>query len=157
VAGLLPAGSGLLARRPFRAPHHTISDAALVGGGSLPRPREGSLAHHGVLFLDEMLGVNRHVLEALRQPIEESAGAVSRTARTARFPARFMLVGAMNPCMCGYLGDQFRTCRCTPPQIARYRDRLSGPLRDRMDLTVDVPAMPPDALLSAPSGEPSAI
>ncbi len=146
VAGLLPSGSGLLLDRPFRAPHHTISDAALVGGGSHPRPGEVSLAHHGVLFLDEMLEFNRHVLEALRQPLEEGRVAVARAARTAIFPARFMLVGAMNPCPCGFFGDPRRECRCTPQQIARYRGRLSGPLRDRLDLTVDVPALPASAL-----------
>ena len=154
VAGLLPSGSGLLLDRPFRAPHHTISDAALVGGGSQPRPGEVSLAHHGVLFLDEMLEFNRHVLEALRQPLEEGRVAVARAARTAIFPARFMLVGAMNPCPCGFAGDPVRECRCTPQQIARYRGRLSGPLRDRLDLTVDVPALPVSAL--APSEAPAA-
>ncbi len=146
VAGLLPAGGGLLVERPFRAPHHTISTAALVGGGSVPRPGEVSLAHHGVLFLDEMLEFSRHVLEVLRQPLEEGAVTIARAARTAVFPARFMLVGAMNPCPCGYLTDDTRACRCTPPQIARYREKLSGPLRDRLDLTVDVPALPPHVL-----------
>jgi magnesium chelatase family protein len=156
VAGLLPAGTGLLAARPFRAPHHTISDAALVGGGSQPRPGEVSLAHHGVLFLDEMLEFSRHVLEVLRQPLEEGSVTIARAARTAVFPARFMLVGAMNPCPCGFLGDTLRECRCTPQQTARYRDRLSGPLRDRLDLTVDVPALPPDALRTTAGGEASA-
>jgi len=156
VAGLLPTGSGLIATRPFRAPHHTISNAALVGGGSQPRPGEVSLAHHGVLFLDEMLEFSRHVLEVLRQPLEEGAVTVARAARTAVFPARFMLIGAMNPCPCGFLGDPVRECRCTPPQIAKYRGRLSGPLRDRLDLTVEVPALLPDALGSAADGERSA-
>jgi magnesium chelatase family protein len=152
VAGLLPPGTGLLADRPFRAPHHTISNAALVGGGAHPRPGEVSLAHHGVLFLDEMLEFNRHVLDVLRQPLEEGCVAIARVARIAVFPARFMLVGAMNPCPCGFLGDTLRECRCTPQQVARYRGRLSGPLRDRLDLTVEVPALPP----SAPgTGEPS--
>jgi magnesium chelatase family protein len=157
VAGLLTPGSGLLADRPFRAPHHTISDAALVGGGTQPRPGEVSLAHHGVLFLDEMLEFSRHVLEVLRQPLEEGHVTIARAARTAVFPARFMLVGAMNPCPCGFLGDTVRECRCTPQQIARYRDRLSGPLRDRLDLTVDVPALPPTALSTAAGGESSPI
>jgi magnesium chelatase family protein len=157
VAGQLPAGGGLLTERPFRAPHHTISDAALAGGGSQPRPGEVSLAHHGVLFLDEMLEFTRHVLEVLRQPLEDGAVTVARAARTAVFPARFMLVGAMNPCPCGFDGDERRVCLCTPPQIARYRGRLSGPLRDRLDLTVDVPALPPDALHDARAGEPSAL
>ena len=148
VAGLLPPGTGLLIDRPFRAPHHTISDVALIGGGSQPRPGEVSLAHHGVLFLDEMLEFNRHVLEVLRQPLEEAQVTIARAARTASFPARFMLVGAMNPCPCGFLGEAVRECRCTPHQIARYRGRLSGPLRDRMDLTVEVPALPPAALMA---------
>jgi magnesium chelatase family protein len=155
VAGLLSAGAGLVADRPFRAPHHTISDVALIGGGSQPRPGEVSLAHNGVLFLDEMLEFNRHVLEVLRQPLEERAVTIARAARTAVFPAHFMLVGAMNPCPCGYLGDTSRECRCTPPAITRYRDRLSGPLRDRLDLLVDVPALPPDVLTTESTGEPS--
>src|SRR5436190_5702774 len=157
VAGLLPPGSGLVAHRPFRAPHHTISDMALVGGGSQPRPGEVSLAHNGVLFLDEMLEFNRRVLEVLRQPLEERSVTIARAARTAVFPAHFMLVGAMNPCMCGYLGDAMRECRCTPQQVARYRDRLSGPLRDRLDLLVEVPALPPDLLVADGHGEPSAV
>ncbi|MEO8259802.1 MAG: YifB family Mg chelatase-like AAA ATPase [Acidobacteriota bacterium] len=148
VAGLLPTGAGLLVDRPFRAPHHTISDVALIGGGSQPRPGEVSLAHHGVLFLDEMLEFNRHVLEVLRQPLEEGQVTIARAARTASFPARFMLIGAMNPCPCGYLADPMRECRCTPLQIARYRGRLSGPLRDRMDLTVEVPSLRPGELTS---------
>ena len=155
VAGCLSPGGGLLANRPFRAPHHTISNAALVGGGSQPRPGEVSLAHHGVLFLDEMLEFSRHVLEVLRQPLEEGSVTIARAARTAVFPARFMLVGAMNPCPCGFLGDTMRECRCTPQHVARYRDKLSGPLRDRLDLTVDVPALPPDALGTTTAGESS--
>jgi magnesium chelatase family protein len=156
VVGLLPHGGGLITDRPFRAPHHTISNAALIGGGSQPRPGEVSLAHHGVLFLDEMLEFSRHVLEVLRQPLEEGQVAVARAARTAVFPARFMLVGAMNPCPCGFAGDPSRECRCAPPLMARYRDRLSGPLRDRLDLTVEVPALPLDALTSDAGGESSA-
>jgi magnesium chelatase family protein len=156
VAGLLQPGAGLVSQRPFRAPHHTISDAALAGGGPQPRPGEVSLAHHGVLFLDEMLEFSRHVLEVLRQPLEERSVTISRAARTAVFPARFMLVGAMNPCPCGYLGDAVRECRCTPQQVARYREKLSGPLRDRLDLSVEVPALPPDALTADALGEPSA-
>ena len=146
VAGLLPRGAGLLADRPFRAPHHTISDIALIGGGAQVRPGEVSLAHHGVLFLDEMLEFTRHVLEVLRQPLEDGSVVVARAVRTAVFPARFVLVGAMNPCPCGFATDPARECRCTPQQVARYRSRLSGPLRDRLDLTVDVPALPPDVL-----------
>jgi magnesium chelatase family protein len=156
VAGLLRPGTGLLTARPFRAPHHTISNAALAGGGSLPRPGEVSLAHHGVLFLDEMLEFSRHVLEVLRQPIEEGSVTVSRAARASVFPARFMLVGAMNPCPCGFAGDATRTCRCTPLQLARYQERLSGPLRDRLDLTVEVPAVALEALEDTASAECSA-
>jgi magnesium chelatase family protein len=156
VAGLLPPGTGLLADRPFRAPHHTISNAALIGGGSQPRPGEVSLAHHGVLFLDEMLEFSRHVLEVLRQPLEEGRVTVARAARSSMFPARFMLIAAMNPCPCGFAGDSSRECRCTPQQMTRYRDRLSGPLRDRLDLTVEVPAMSIEALTLDEPGERSA-
>jgi magnesium chelatase family protein len=156
VAGLLPRGAGLIPERPFRAPHHTISDVALIGGGTQPRPGEVSLAHHGVLFLDEMLEFSRHVLEVLRQPLEEGSVTIARAARTATFPARFVLVGAMNPCPCGFADDPRRECRCTPQQVARYRDRLSGPLRDRLDLTVEVPAVPPDVLGASAQGESSA-
>jgi magnesium chelatase family protein len=155
VAGLLPPGAGLLAERPFRAPHHTISDAALVGGGSLPRPGEVSLAHNGVLFLDEMPEFDRRVLEVLRQPLEEGSVTVARVARTTVFPARFMLIAAMNPCACGYLGDPVKPCRCTPADVDRYRNRISGPLRDRIDLVVDVPALPLSALTGPPEGETS--
>ena len=153
VAGLLPAGHGLITHRPFRAPHHTISDVALVGGGQIPRPGEISLAHHGVLFLDEMAEFSRHVLEVLRQPLEEGCVRIARAARTAVFPARFMLIGAMNPCPCGYHGDGSRPCRCSPLQIARYESRLSGPLRDRMDLSVAVSALPARELSASPGGE----
>jgi magnesium chelatase family protein len=146
VCSLLAPGAGLLRERPFRAPHHTISDVALVGGGANPRPGEISLAHNGVLFLDEMAEFDRRVLEVLRQPLEEGVVTIARAARTAVFPARFMLIAAMNPCPCGYLGDQTRACRCTPGEVARYRGRLSGPLRDRLDLIVEVPAVPAAAL-----------
>jgi magnesium chelatase family protein len=156
VAGLLPTGAGLVTERPFRAPHHTISYAALVGGGAQPRPGEVSLAHQGVLFLDEMLEFGRHVLEVLRQPLEEGTVAVARMARTAIFPARFIMAGAMNPCPCGFAGDPVHICRCTPVQIARYRSRLSGPLRDRLDLNVEVPALPAECLGTARVGESSA-
>jgi len=155
VAGLLPPGAGLLTDRPFRAPHHTISTVALIGGGSQPRPGEVSLAHHGVLFLDEMPEFSRHVLEVLRQPLEAGSVAIARAARTAIFPARVVLVGAMNPCPCGYAGERARECHCTPLQVERYRQRLSGPLRDRLDLAVDVPALPPDVLESRTPGESS--
>ena len=155
VAGLLASGAGLVAERPFRAPHHTISDVALVGGGQSPRPGEISLAHHGVLFLDEMAEFSRHVLEVLRQPLEEGTVRIARAARTVAFPASFMLIGAMNPCPCGYLGDAVRRCRCAPLQIARYASRLSGPLRDRMDLTVGVSALPARELIGSVPGEGS--
>ena len=155
VAGLVLPGAGLLLQRPFRAPHHTISDVALVGGGSNPRPGEISLAHHGILFLDEMPEFSRHVLEVLRQPLEEGTVRIARAARTVAFPARFMLVGAMNPCPCGFFGDSVRVCRCSPPQIARYGARLSGPLRDRIDLTVPVAAMPARELTQGAGGEGS--
>lgn len=156
VAGLLPAGAGLMTDRPFRAPHHTASPFALVGGGGLPRPGEVSLAHHGVLFLDEILEFHRGVLDVLRQPLEEGFVTIARAARAVRFPARFVLVGATNPCPCGYHGDPDRPCRCSPLQRERYQSRLSGPLRDRLDLTVEVPAVPADVLSAAPAGEPSA-
>ena len=157
VAGTLPQGVGLLTQRPFRAPHHTISNVALVGGGAIPRPGEISLAHNGVLFLDEMPEFDRRVLEVLRQPLEEGRVTIARAARTAVFPARFVLVAAMNPCPCGFSGDDRRPCRCTPAQIARYRGRLSGPLRDRIDLIVDVPAVPVMAIADAAPGEESVI
>jgi magnesium chelatase family protein len=155
VAGLLREGAPLLSAPPFRAPHHTISDAALVGGGSLPRPGEISLAHNGVLFLDELPEFDRHVLEALRQPLEEGRVVIARAARTATFPARFMLVAAMNPCPCGFLGDATHACRCTPGQIARYAARLSGPLRDRIDLSIEVASLPPATFGERPAGESS--
>jgi magnesium chelatase family protein len=156
VAGLIPSGTGLVSERPFRAPHHTISDIGLVGGGSTPRPGEISLAHNGVLFLDEIGEFSRHVLEVLRQPMEEGLVRIARAARTATFPSRFMLVGAMNPCPCGFSGDEMRRCRCTPQQIGRYHTRLSGPLRDRMDLTVALTALPARDLSAAAGGETSA-
>ena len=157
VAGTLPAGAGLLTARPFRAPHHTISDIALAGGGTMPRPGEISLAHNGVLFLDEMPEFDRRALEVLRQPLELGTMAVARAARTAVFPARFLLIGAMNPCPCGFRGHPGRECRCTPLQISRYCGRLSGPLRDRIDLIVEVPAVSSGSLASAAAGEPSAV
>jgi len=156
VAGTLAPGAGLLTSRPFRAPHHTISNVALVGGGPIPRPGEISLAHNGVLFLDEMPEFDRRVLEVLRQPLEEGHVTIARAARTAVFPARFVLMAAMNPCPCGFLGDERRGCRCTPSHVANYRGRLSGPLRDRIDLIVEVPAVPISAIADAAPGESSA-
>ena len=152
---MLRPGAGLLTARPFRAPHHTISNVALVGGGAIPRPGEISLAHNGVLFLDEMPEFDRRVLEVLRQPLEEGHVTIARAARTVAFPARFVLVAAMNPCPCGYQGDTRRLCRCTSPQIDRYRGRISGPLRDRIDLIVDVPAVPLAAITDGQPGEPT--
>jgi magnesium chelatase family protein len=155
VAGTLASDSGLLTWRPFRAPHHTISNVALVGGGSTPRPGEISLAHNGVLFLDEMPEFDRRVLEVMRQPLEEGRVTIARAARAAVFPARFVLVAAMNPCPCGFRGEEQRVCRCTPADIARYNGRVSGPLRDRIDLIVDVPAVPLTAIADAAPGEAS--
>ena len=146
VAGLLAPGSGLMTARPFRAPHHTISDVALVGGGTHPRPGELSLAHGGVLFLDEMPEFERRALEVLRQPLEEGRVRIARAAATVEFPARVTLVGAMNPCPCGYFGHPLRACRCAPQQRERYAARISGPLLDRIDLCVEVPWLPPDVL-----------
>jgi magnesium chelatase family protein len=143
VAGALPRGVGLLAQRPFRAPHHTVSDAGLIGGGSgMPRPGEVSLAHHGVLFLDELPEFPRNVLEQLRQPLEEGAVTIARSSMTLAFPSNFMLVAAMNPCPCGFYGDTTRECRCTGAIIQRYLGRVSGPLLDRIDLHIEVPAVP---------------
>ena len=144
-------------RHPYRAPHHTASSAALVGGGSVPRPGEISLAHNGVLFLDELPEFDRRVLEALREPLESGRIHISRAARQAEFPAQFQLIAAMNPCACGYHGDARGKCRCTPDQVARYRGKLSGPLLDRIDLQIEVPALPAETLQGAASGESSAI
>jgi magnesium chelatase family protein len=141
VAGLLPKESPLIATRPVRSPHHTISDIALIGGGTYPRPGEVSLAHHGVLFLDELPEFKRNALEVLRQPIEEGKVTISRASSSLTFPAAFMLVAALNPCPCGHYTDPSRECVCTPLQIKRYRSRVSGPLMDRIDLHVEVPAV----------------
>ena len=143
-------------RRPFRAPHHTASAVALVGGGGNPRPGEISLAHHGVLFLDELPEFSRQVLEVLREPLETGRITISRAARQADFPARFQLVAAMNPCPCGYLGHPTQACRDTPDQITRYRGRISGPLLDRIDIQISVPALTQDELMHAGAGEASA-
>ncbi|MEO7325528.1 MAG: YifB family Mg chelatase-like AAA ATPase [Dokdonella sp.] len=143
--------------RAFRAPHHTASAVALVGGGSVPRPGEISLAHHGVLFLDEIVEFDRHVLEVLREPLESGRIAISRAARQAEFPARFQLVATMNPCPCGYAGDPSGRCRCTPDAIKRYRSRLSGPLLDRIDLKLEMPRVPHADLRESAAGESSAV
>ena len=156
VVGLLENGQPLVTRRPFRSPHHTISDAGLIGGGHHPRPGEVSLAHNGVLFLDELPEFKKHVLEVLRQPLEDMRVTIARAASTLTYPASFMLVAAMNPCPCGYLGDPKHACRCTYPQIHRYRAKISGPLLDRIDIHVDVPAVPHAHLLQDAQAEPSA-
>jgi magnesium chelatase family protein len=156
ICGLLPARKALLATRPFRAPHHTISDAGLIGGGNVPRPGEVSLAHHGVLFLDELPEFKRHVLEVLRQPLEDGQVTIARAISSLTYPARFMLAAAMNPCPCGYATDPTKECSCTPLQIQRYLARISGPLLDRIDIHVDVPPLKQRELTGEPLGEPSA-
>ena len=157
VAGLLTPGVPLVTTRPFRAPHHTVSYAGLVGGGSPPRPGEVSIAHHGVLFMDELPEFRRHVLEVLRQPLEDGFVTISRATVTARFPARFMLVAAMNPCPCGYHGDGSERCVCDVGAVTRYRSRVSGPLLDRIDLHVEVPAVPFRDLSAAPGNNETAL
>ncbi|MEX1664355.1 YifB family Mg chelatase-like AAA ATPase [Zhongshania arctica] len=151
------AGQPLRLHRPFRSPHHTASAAALVGGGSYPRPGEISLAHNGVLFLDELPEYPRKVLEVLREPMESGEVIISRAMQQLTFPAKFQLVGAMNPCPCGYDGDESKDCRCTPDQIQRYRSKLSGPLLDRIDLRITVPRLPPGVLQDASKAETSAV
>src|SRR5947207_15464146 len=141
VAGVLDARAGLVGTRPYRAPHHTISDAGLIGGGIIPRPGEVSLAHNGVLFLDELPEFPRNVLEVMRQPLEDGNVTIARAAMSLTFPARFMLAAAMNPCPCGFFNDKSRECHCTPPMIQRYVSKISGPLLDRIDIHIDVPAV----------------
>jgi magnesium chelatase family protein len=157
VAGLLARGVGLMTDRPFRSPHHSVSDAGLIGGGSgTPRPGEVSLAHNGVLFLDELPEFPRNVLEQLRQPIEEGSVTLARSQMTLSFPANFMLVTAMNPCPCGFFGDPTRECRCTGGIIQRYLGKISGPLLDRIDLHIEVPAVPYQELRGRDDGVTSA-
>ncbi len=155
VAGTLKPGQALVATRPFRAPHHTVSDAGLIGGGSYPRPGEVSLANHGVLFLDELPEFRRHVIESLRQPLEDHSVTIVRVAVAVTYPASFMLVAAMNPCPCGYLGDTRRDCTCSMAAIQRYRTRISGPVMDRLDLHVQVPAVRYSELADSAAGEGS--
>lgn len=155
--GLLKAGQPLLATRPYRSPHHTISDAGLVGGGSIPAPGEISLSHNGVLFLDELPEFNRRTLEVLRQPLEDGTVTISRALSSTTFPADFMLIAALNPCPCGYRNDPRRQCNCTPPQIERYMSKISGPLLDRIDIHIEVPAVPFRELSGESSGTDSSL
>ena len=156
VAGVLPPGQALVATRPFRAPHHTVSDAGLIGGGAYPRPGEVSLSHHGVLFLDELPEFRRNVVEALRQPLEDHAVTITRAQIAIAYPADFTLVAAMNPCPCGYFSDTRRACTCSPAAIRRYRARISGPLLDRIDIHIEVPTLAYDDLANKQNGENSA-
>ncbi len=156
VAGVLDARMGLVGTRPFRSPHHTISDAGLIGGGMVPRPGEVSLAHNGVLFLDELPEFPRNVLEVMRQPLEDGSVSIARAAMSLTFPARFMLAAAMNPCPCGYFNDRTRDCHCSQPMIQRYMSKISGPLLDRIDIHMDVPAVNYKELRGDPPPEGSA-
>ncbi|MBW2199934.1 MAG: YifB family Mg chelatase-like AAA ATPase [Deltaproteobacteria bacterium] len=156
VVGMLEKGQALITKRPFRAPHHTISDAGLIGGGHIPRPGEVSLAHNVVLFLDELPEYKKHVLEVLRQPLEDFKVTISRAASTITYPSSFMLIAAMNPCPCGYFSDPKHECKCTYPQIHRYRSKISGPLLDRIDIHVEVPAVPYRDLMGENGSESSA-
>ena len=156
VAGTLEDNRGLVGTRPFRSPHHTISDAGLIGGGAVPRPGEVSLGHNGVLFLDELPEFQRNVLEVMRQPLEDGSVTISRAAVSATFPSRFMLAAAMNPCPCGYFGDPTRECHCTPPMIQRYVSKISGPLLDRIDIHIEVPSVKYKELRGPASAEDSA-
>ncbi len=155
VMGLMPKGHGLIRERPFRSPHHTISDAGLIGGGQNPKPGEVSVAHNGVLFLDELPEFKKNVLEVLRQPMEDGKVTISRASSTVTYPARFMLVAAMNPCPCGFLGDPKRECTCSFLQTQRYRAKISGPLMDRIDIHLEVPSVPYKDLLGSTDGASS--
>jgi magnesium chelatase family protein len=156
VAGVLNKDEGLVIHRPFRSPHHTISDAGLIGGGMIPRPGEVSLAHNGLLFLDELPEFPRNVLEVLRQPLEDGNVTIARAAMSLSFPARFMLAAAMNPCPCGYFNDPTGRCMCTPPMIQRYVSKVSGPLLDRIDIHIEVPAVQYKELRGGTAAEGSA-
>jgi magnesium chelatase family protein len=155
VMGLIPPNSSLIVTRPFRSPHHTISDAGLIGGGQIPKPGEVSLSHNGVLFLDELPEFKKNVLEVMRQPLEEERVTISRAATSLTYPSRFMLVAAMNPCPCGYYCDPSNECSCTIPQIQRYRSKISGPLMDRIDIHIEVPAVKYRDLANREAGESS--
>ncbi len=157
VSGILPSEQALVATRPFRSPHHTISDAGLIGGGHHPKPGEVSLAHHGVLFLDELPEFKRNVLEVMRQPLEDGQVTISRAAISLTYPANFMLAAAMNPCPCGYFGDSGHECNCTPMVIQKYLSRISGPLFDRIDIHIEVPTVKFKELAGKPTGEPSEV
>lgn len=156
VIGMTKADNSLITERPFREPHHTISHAGLIGGGSYPKPGEVSLAHNGILFLDEFPEFSKGVLQVLRQPLEEGRVTISRASGSLTYPARFTLIAAMNPCECGYLGDRVKQCICNPHSVQRYRGRISGPLLDRIDIHVDVPRLTKEELLRTADGERSA-
>jgi len=153
--GLIPPQSGLITTRPFRSPHHTASDVALIGGGSVPKPGEVTLSHNGVLYLDELPEFNRNVLESLRQPLEDRSVTVSRALKSIQFPAQFMLICSMNPCPCGWYTDPKKECTCHPAQIQKYMSKISGPLLDRIDIHLEVPAVPSRELLTPTKNESS--
>jgi magnesium chelatase family protein len=155
VTGLLPQGAALVTHRPFRSPHHTISNAGLTGGGAIPRPGEVSLAHHGILFLDELPEFDRNVLEVMRQPLEDGHVTIARAAAALTYPAKFTLIAAMNPCPCGFYGDTLKACSCSPQAVHKYLQRISGPLLDRIDIHIEVPRLRHDELTAPPAGESS--